>query len=100
MNLWIGLPAWGLSMLFVSMAAYVIHKPLRAGHLALDAAGYVFMWIFVTTLIVLLAGLAGLLRPLPLGLVALIGLAVLVILPRRGGLSQAFEPMRPQVGAR
>ena len=81
MNLWIGLPSWAISAVFVSVAAYVAYQPLRAHRPALDAAGYMFTWIFVTTLYVLLPGLAGLLSPVPLAGIAVAGLAVLAAVP-------------------
>ena len=65
----------------MTVAAYVVYQPLRAHRPALDAAGYIFTWIFVTTLYVLIPGLAGLLRPVPLAGIALAGLAVLAAVP-------------------
>lgn len=95
MNLWIGLPSWAISAAFLVIAAFLIHRPLRAGRPALDAVGYVFVWIFVTTLYTLVAGLSGLLRPLPMAGLALAGGTVLILLPgtRRqlGSLPRAVQ---------
>jgi hypothetical protein len=81
MNLWVGVPCWLASAAFTLAAAFVVQRPLRAGRPALDAAGYVFVWIFVTTIYTLLAGLFGLLRPLPLAAIALVGLGLLAAVP-------------------
>lgn len=81
MNLWIGLPSWVISAIFLLAAAFVVQRPLRAGRPALDAAGYVFVWILVTTLYTLLAGLFGLLRPIPMALIALVGVVLLGVVP-------------------
>ncbi len=80
MNLWIGLPSWAISAVFVSVAAYVVHQPFtRAVRRWTPPA--MFTWVFVTTLYVLVPGLAGLLRPLPLAGIALAGLGLLAAVP-------------------
>jgi hypothetical protein len=94
-NLWVGLPAWIMSALFVSAAAYVFFQPLRAHSAALDAVTYTFAWIFTTTLYVLLSGLAGWLRPLPLGMVALGGLLLLAAVPAS---RRVLSGMREDIG--
>ena len=92
MNLWVGLPSWLASAAFTLVAAYVVQRPLRAGRPALDAAVYVFLWIFVTTFYTLVAGLAGLLRPIALGLIALIGLGLLGAIPSTRRMIEDLPP--------
>ena len=72
---------WVINLAFILVVAYLVSRQMRSGRLILDLTIYVFLWIFFITLFLLIAGLTGLLAPLPLGLFSLIGLAFLLAVP-------------------
>ena len=76
-----GVICWIINFAFILVVAYLVSRQMRSGRLILDLTIYVFLWIFFVTLILLFAGLAGLLAPLPLGLFSLIGLVTLLAVP-------------------
>ncbi len=76
-----GVICWILNFTFILVIAYLVSHQMRSGRLILDLTIYVFLWVFFVTLLLLIAGLAGLLAPLPLGLFSLIGLVTLLAVP-------------------
>ena len=76
-----GVICWIINFAFILVIAYLVSSQMRSGRLILDLTIYVFLWIFFVTLILLFAGLAGFLAPLPLGLFSLIGLVALLAIP-------------------
>jgi len=65
---------WAVANLFVLGLALVVREPLRVGHRRLDLLTLGFLHIFLTTLVVMLCGLAGWLDRMPIFLVSLAGL--------------------------
>ena len=76
-----GVVCWIINFAFILVVAFLVSRQVRSGRLILDLTIYVFLWIFFVTLLLLIAGLAGFLAPLPLGLFSLIGLVVLLVIP-------------------
>jgi hypothetical protein len=76
-----GVICWIINFAFIIVVAYLVSRQMRSGRLILDLTIYVFLWIFFVTLFLLIAGLAGLLAALPLGLFSLIGLVILLAIP-------------------
>jgi hypothetical protein len=76
-----GVIGWIINFAFILVVAYLVSRKMRSGRLILDLTIYVFLWIFFVTLFLLIAGLAGFLAPLPLGLFSLIGLVFLLAVP-------------------
>lgn len=66
--------AWICASLFLLGLALVVSAPLRFGRRRIDGLVLGFAWIFLVTLVVLLAGLLGLLHRLPLFLASAFGL--------------------------
>lgn len=100
MDHWVGIVCWGVSAAFNSALAYLLHRVVRGDRPAANAAGYAFLWIFVTTLSTLIPGLLGWLSPLPIGLVSLSGLCLLLVFPgARKSLWQGWLEIRDGHGA-
>jgi len=74
-SLWLGLAGWLVSWVFTIALSFLAVRRLRTGRRSLDLALLVFMWVFLTTLITFLVGMAGGLTAGALGLVSLAGLA-------------------------
>ncbi len=72
---------WLFCSLFVFAVAYQVHRLLRTDRRSLNAMSFVFLLIFVTTLFVVLAGLMGILSPIPLLLISLAGILVMLLFP-------------------
>lgn len=70
-----GLLAWLTSGLFVFLLSYSVHRLLRTDRQALEAISWLFLLIFSTTLLMLVAGLVGWLRPAPILLLSSAGIA-------------------------
>jgi len=73
-----GVVCWMVSSLGVLQVAYAIHRLLRSDRPALNVMSFVFLLVFSASLVALAMGLVGLLRPLPMavlagGIVAVIG---------------------------
>lgn len=83
------LAAWMVASAFIFLLAYVALRRLRSGRRALDSVIYILLALLLTSLFTLLAGLAGLLRPIPLAAIAAIGLGGLLVAP--GGRSSLRE---------
>jgi hypothetical protein len=84
-NILSGVVCWIINFAFILVVAYLVSRQMRSGRLILDLTIYVFLWIFFVTLLLLIAGLAGFLAPLPLGLFSFIGLVVLFAIPSTRG---------------
>ena len=76
-----GVISWIINFAFILVVAYLVSHQMRSGRLILDLTIYVFLWIFFVTLFLLIAGLAGFLAAIPLGLFSLIGLVCLLVIP-------------------
>jgi hypothetical protein len=93
--LWVGLLSWSVSFLFAASLALVLAGVLRTRVLSLDAGVLVFLWIWVTTLITLVTGLAGGLSAILLGGVSGIGwIALIGLPPTRRILRQGLDRLR------
>jgi hypothetical protein len=77
-----GLLSWAFSAAFTGILALLLARALRTRRASLDAAVAVFLWIWITTLITFLLGLAGLLSAFWWGVVSAAGLAALLGIPR------------------
>jgi hypothetical protein len=84
-NILSGVVCWIINFAFILVVAYLVSRQMRSGRLILDLTIYVFLWVFFVTLLLLIAGLAGFLAPLPLGLFSFIGLVVLFAIPSTRG---------------
>ncbi len=73
--------AWTVSALCIGVAAYLIHRSLRFHSLALAAIAFTSLLIALTTLMMLLAGLAGLIHASSLALISLSGLGLMLAIP-------------------
>jgi hypothetical protein len=94
-SLGVGMLAWVLCLLFTAAMALLIAGVLRTHSLSLDAAVLVFVWIWTTTALTLIAGLAGGLSATVLGGISLVGLMVLVGLgPTRRALREGLDRSR------
>lgn len=71
----IGLLAWAVSGLFVFLLSYSLHRLLRTGRPSLEVISFSFLLIFTATLLILVAGLVGWLRPVPILLLSIAGIA-------------------------
>ena len=78
---------WLVCSSFVVGLAYQLQRLVRTDRKSLNAMSFVFLLIFVTTLFVVLAGLMGILSPIPLLLISLAGILVMLLLP---GSRKAF----------
>lgn len=88
----LGLVAWALNALLVLSVAYLTQRALSTGSRRLQLVSAIFSVILVASGFVLLIGLAGWLRPLPITALSALGLVVLLAVPRlRAGLTQ-FAP--------
>jgi hypothetical protein len=72
-----GVVAWSLAGAFVLAVSYLTYRAFRTDRPSLNALTFVFFTIFVPTTLLLLAGLAGMLRPWPLAALGTGGLVVL-----------------------
>lgn len=77
-DLWIGLAAWAIASASLLVPALVIAHRCRTRVARLDVLVTAFLWIFLTTLLVLVLGLIGFLRPGP-ALAASMGLLGIAI---------------------
>ena len=82
----IGLVAWTVSALFNAAATCWIYRSLRPVRWVLRPVAWLFLFVFVTTSVQMTMGLLGILRPLHIGLVSLLGL-VLLLLPASSRLA-------------
>jgi hypothetical protein len=90
---------WGLDNAILLACAIVATRPLRLGARALDAAVVLFGWILLATLITLLCGWAGHLRPLVITACCAALAAALAVAGWTGRLparSAAPEPRAPR----
>jgi hypothetical protein len=85
-----GLLSWLISSIFILLLTCFLFRIFRTGSTGLDFAVFIFLSIFLTTLYMLLAGLIGLLAPLPLLVLSLIGLLVLLTIPGLRVVSLGF----------
>jgi hypothetical protein len=76
-----GVVAWGISAVWIAAASALVWMPLRPGRQSLRLASYLFLLVFVTTASQLVAGLLGLLRPAPLGVLSAAGLVLAWSMP-------------------
>jgi hypothetical protein len=75
-----GVVCWAVSSLGVIQATCAVHRLLRSDRPAMNAMTFVFLLMFMATLIAFIMGLAGLLLPLPMAAVGAVILVVLEIL--------------------
>ena len=75
------LAAWLVTAGFILLLSYQVVCPLRTSRAALDLVIYLILGIFLTSLLTLLAGLAGLLHAVPLAAFSVIGLAIQLAVP-------------------
>ena len=71
----VGLLAWLASGLFVFLLSYSVHRLLRTDRQALEVSSWLFLPVFSTTLLMMVAGLVGWLRPAPILLLSSAGIA-------------------------
>jgi hypothetical protein len=91
----LGICYWCISTLFILVAAYLVHRLLRTNNTAINAMTYLFLVIFITTLFTLIMGLTGLMRPLPMLIVSLVGLLIIFAAPRlREQIQEAPKDIR------
>lgn len=77
----LGLVCWGVNALFLLVLARVVQRRLHFQRADLRLITFVFIWIFLTTLMMLVFGLAWWLDPAHLGVASIVGLAVLLVFP-------------------
>lgn len=77
----LGIAAWASNAAFLLLLAILLQRRLGLGRRALDAAALIFIWVFLTTLMMFVFGLAAWLDPMHLGLASWLGLALLLFLP-------------------
>ena len=70
-----------ISFLFIVASAYLATRVLYRGQLLYELLLFVFLSIFITTALMLTAGLLGILRPLWLGIISLAGLFFYAAVP-------------------
>ncbi len=80
--MFLGVVAWSLAGAFVLAVSFLTYRAFRTDRPSLNALAFVFFTIFVPTTWLLLAGLAGMLRPWPLAVFGAGGLLVLGLWPR------------------
>jgi len=76
-RLWLGLSGWSISWIFTIALSTLAVRRLRTGRRSLDLALLVFLWLFLTTLITFVVGMAGGLTAGVLGIVSVAGLAAI-----------------------
>jgi hypothetical protein len=64
-DLWLGLAGWAIASGALLIVAVLLAHALRLGRACLDLPAIAFLWIFLATLLVMILGLAGVLRPAP-----------------------------------
>jgi hypothetical protein len=74
-----GSACWVVSGLGILRLAYAIYRPLRSDRLAVNLVCFVFLFMFITTLVTLMLGLLGLLGPLEM---AVLGGAIWLLIGR------------------
>lgn len=60
---------------FILLASFVLQQQLRTNRPALNTLAFLFLTVFVTTLYILAAGLVGALRPAPILISSVSGIA-------------------------
>ncbi len=88
---------WGVANLFLLGLTAFVWRFLRVRSRWVDPLIFAFLFIFLTTSLMMLCGLAGALHPTPIFLLSLAGGAVLAWLGRReipGGLARAATALR------
>jgi hypothetical protein len=73
----VGVVAWALSALWIGAVSYLVLAELGPARPSLRLACFLVLLISVTTCLQLLAGLLGLLKPLPIGVASAFGLLVI-----------------------
>ena len=73
-----GLLAWLTSGLFILLLSYSVQRLLRTDRHAVDVIAWLFLLVFTTTLLMLVAGLVGWLRPAPILFLSLAGITMLI----------------------
>jgi hypothetical protein len=73
--------SWLLASVFILCSSLLVHQTLRSDRPALNLMSFVFLTIFTTTAFMMVMGLAGLLRPVPLTLACLAGLVTFLAVP-------------------
>lgn len=77
----LGSLAWALSAILNAVLAYLCLQAIRTERSGLDLALWLFLFIFVTTLVTMVAGLLGLLTAGGLTLISLVGWITLFAVP-------------------
>jgi len=77
----IGILYWIITLTFIVVSAYLATRVLYRGRLVQELILFVFLSIFITTLLMMVAGLLGLLRPHWLAILSLAGLLVYAAFP-------------------
>lgn len=92
----LGILSWTLSALFTLLVAFLLARTLPFGPKSMRLAGFVFLWIFITTAFIFVAGLLGWLSPVPLGMLAFGGIMLFLSLP---GTRAIIVKLRPTLVA-
>lgn len=77
----IGILFWSITFIFIVASAYLATRVLYRGRLIHELIIFVFLNIFITTLLMLVTGLLGLLRPHWLAFFSLVGLLFFIVVP-------------------
>ena len=77
-----GVLAWSVAGAFALAVSYLTFRSFRTDRPSLNALAFVFLTLFVPTTMLLLAGLAGFLKPGPLAALSTAGLVGLVLVRR------------------
>lgn len=77
-----GIAEWAVATVFILAISYLIHRSLRTDVFDLNALIYLFLCMFLTTLMLMIFGLLGALRADWIALTSLLGLLLLIALPR------------------
>lgn len=93
------LAAWSATSLLVLVAALVVARPWRLGRVHLDVLATGILWLALTTLLVQVAGLAGLLARGPFLVLTLLGWMAVFWAARRGRLDAELDALARVAGA-
>ncbi len=96
----LGIISWCIAAVFMLSLSYLVHRQLRSNTTAINAVSFVFLTIFLTTLLLMLVGLGGFLKPLPLALISISGMIGILAIPGlRRSWMEGFEEWRRATGA-
>lgn len=74
----IGIFAWLTSAIFLAAITLLVHRHLRAARPGIDLLGLLALFIYLVTLHQMVVGLTGLLKPIPIAGISLVGLVALL----------------------